>query len=138
MKLDAFFFGVIPTAESLDLHDVAVKKSEIEVNEILMRLFFDIAVQGYQEAMLAAEKLGQKVIYGLEAYFVNDTAGVISGDYSGSFEDEMIVFDIETTGMSNQNDKIIEIGAVKIKGGEVLERYNTFVNGFLPVADISM
>ena len=90
-------------------------------------------VQGYQEAMLAAEKLGQKVIYGLEAYFVNDTAGVISGDYSGSFEDEMIVFDIETTGLSPSTCKITEIGAVRIRGGEVLERFDTFVDPEMPI-----
>ncbi len=85
-------------------------------------------VQGYPEAMIAAEKCGMKVIYGLEAYFVNDTATAVNGNYEGGFDDEFIVFDIETTGLSPVNCKIIEIGAVKIKGGRVLERYNTFVD----------
>ncbi len=85
-------------------------------------------VQGFPEAMIASEKCGMKVIYGMEAYFVNDTASALKGVYQGTFEDEFIVFDIETTGLSPANCKITEIGAVKIKNGEVLERYNSFVN----------
>ena len=86
-------------------------------------------VQGFPEAMLAAEKCGMKVIYGMEAYFVNDTAGAAVGNYNGiSFSDEMIVFDIETTGLSVDDCKIIEIGAVKIKNGEIIDEFNSFVN----------
>ena len=85
-------------------------------------------VQGFPEAMLAAQKCGMKVIYGLEAYFVNDTATAINGNYTGGFDDEFVVFDIETTGLSPVNCKIIEIGAVRIKGGKVLQKYNTFVD----------
>ena len=85
-------------------------------------------VQGFPEAMIAADKTGMKVIYGMEAYFVNDTASAIYGNYDGGFEDEFVVFDIETTGLSPITCKITEIGAVKVKGGEVLEVYNTFVN----------
>ncbi len=91
-------------------------------------------VQGYQEAMLASEKLGMKVIYGLEAYFVDDTARAVYGKGDSTFEDdEYIVFDIETTGFSFQNDGITEIGAVRVKNGEVLERFNTFVNPGKPI-----
>ncbi len=90
-------------------------------------------VQGFQDAMLASEKLGQKVIYGMEAYFVNDTASALSGKYAGSFSDEFVVFDIETTGLSSSNCGITEIGAVKVKSGEVLERYNSFVNPEMPI-----
>ncbi len=87
-------------------------------------------VQAYQSAMLAAEKLSQKVIYGVEAYFVNDTASSVYGKTTPTdrFDDEMIVFDIETTGLSPITCKITEIGAVKIKGGEILEEFNTFVD----------
>ena len=90
-------------------------------------------VQGYQDAMLASEKLEQKVIYGMEAYFVNDTASALSGEYKGGFDDEFVVFDIETTGLSNESCGITEIGAVRVKNGEVLERYNTFVNPEMPI-----
>ncbi len=89
--------------------------------------------QGYQEAMLASEKTGQKVIYGLEAYFVNDTAGAIYGAYNDDFHAETIVFDIETTGLSVQNCKITEIGAVKIKNGKIIDMFNTFVNPEVPI-----
>ena len=90
-------------------------------------------VQGFPEAMIAADKTGMKVIYGMEAYFVNDTASAVYGSYEGDFSDEFVVFDIETTGLSPLNCKITEIGAVKIKNGEVLETYNTFVNPQCPI-----
>ncbi len=85
-------------------------------------------VQAFPEAMIAAEKCGMKVIYGMEAYFVNSSSSALYGEYEGEFEDEFVVFDIETTGLSPLNCKITEIGAVKIQGSRVIERYNTFVN----------
>ena len=92
-------------------------------------------VQGYQDAMLASEKIGQKVIYGCEAYFVNDTAGALYGIYNEDFDAETVVFDIETTGLSVQNCRITEIGAVKIKNSEVIERFNTFVDPEMPIPE---
>ena len=85
--------------------------------------------------MLAAEKVGQKIIYGIEAYFVNDTAGALYGTYNEDFDAETIVFDIETTGLSVKNCKITEIGAVKIKDGEVIDVFNTFVNPEIPIPE---
>ena len=90
-------------------------------------------VQGFPEAMIAADKNEMKVIYGMEAYFVNDTASAINGNYEGEFGDEFIVFDLETTGLNAAHCKIIEIGAVKIAGGKVLEKYDVFVD---PECDI--
>ena len=92
-------------------------------------------VQGFPEAMLASDKTGMKVIYGMEAYFVNNTASAVYGKYSGEFTDEMVVFDIETTGLSKNDCKITEIGAVKIKNGEIIDRYNTFVNPQCPIPE---
>ncbi len=92
-------------------------------------------VQGYQEAMKAAGKLGMKVIYGMEAYFVNDEAKAIYGDNGTSFEDEFIVFDIETTGLSPLNSKITEIGAVLVKKDEVISVFNTFVDPEVPIPE---
>ena len=92
-------------------------------------------VQGFPEAMIAAEKNDMKVIYGMEAYFVNDEASALYGDYNGEYSDELIVFDIETTGLHKNTCKITEIGAVKIKNGEVIERYNTFVNPQCPIPE---
>ena len=98
-------------------------------------------VQAFPDAMLAVEKAAKgtdfKVIYGMEAYFVNNTAGAIAGKYNPDLHAECVVFDIETTGLSVQNCKITEIGAVKIKNGEVLGRFNTFVDPEVPIpADI--
>ena len=92
-------------------------------------------VQSFPEMMLAAEKTDLKVIYGMEAYFVDDTAKALFGAGNGRFEDESIVFDIETTGLSNLKDKITEIGAVRIKNGEVLDRFNTFVDPECPIPE---
>ena len=107
--------------------DVAVKKAH-EWGHRAVAITDHGNVQAYQMAMLAAEKLGMKVLYGMEAYFVNDKTSAVTGDYKGTFNDEFVVFDIETTGLSVLTSQIIEIGAVKIKGGAVLERFNEFVN----------
>ncbi len=92
-------------------------------------------VQAFPEAMLAAEKCGMKVIYGMEAYFVNDTASALTGEYHGKFTDEMIVFDIETTGLSPIHCKIIEIGAVKVKNGEIIDVFDTYVDPEGPIPE---
>ena len=94
-------------------------------------------VQAYPEIMLAYEKSGNtdlKILYGIEAYYVNDTERCVFGSKYPGFDDEMIVFDLETTGLSNRTCKIIEIGAVKIKGGEIIEEFNMFVD---PECEIS-
>ena len=94
-------------------------------------------VQGFQKAMLAAEKTGMKVLYGVEAYFVDDTAKAIYGNDKISFEDEFVAFDIETTGLSPLSCKITEIGAVLVKKNEVIATFQTFVDPETPIpADI--
>ena len=92
-------------------------------------------VQSFPEVMLAVEKkkADLKVLYGIEAYFVNDTARAMYGAEYPSFDDEMVVFDLETTGLNATNNKITEIGAVKIKGGEVIDVFNTFVDPEMPI-----
>jgi len=97
-------------------------------------------VQGFPEAMLALDGIQKdgkemKVLYGMEAYFVNNTSGVVSGTCDPDFGAECVVFDIETTGLSVRNCKITEIGAVKIKNGKVLDRFNTFVNPEVPIPE---
>ncbi|MBR2987295.1 MAG: PHP domain-containing protein [Clostridia bacterium] len=92
-------------------------------------------VQSYPIIMDTAEKIGMKVLYGMEAYFVDDAARAVFGKRDYRFDsDELIVFDLETTGLSPLTCKITEIGAVKIKNGEVLESFNTFVDpeGHIP------
>lgn len=91
-------------------------------------------LQAFPEAMIASEKQGVKVIYGVEAYFVNDTAGAVYGEAT-DFDAEFIVFDIETTGLSNLNDKIIEIGAVRIANGKICETFGTYVDPDTSIPD---
>ena len=93
-------------------------------------------VQAFPEIMLAHEKSGSdlKVLYGIEAYYVNDTERCVFGSEYPEFDDEMIVFDLETTGLSNRTCKIIEIGAVKIKSGRVIDTFDSFVD---PECEIS-
>ena len=94
-------------------------------------------VQAFPEVMLALEKSKSdlKILYGTEAYFVNDTAKCIFGRNYPAFSDEMVVFDIETTGLSNRTCKIIEIGAVKIKAGKVIDKFNIFVDPECPIPE---
>lgn len=72
-------------------------------------------VQAYPEIMEVANKQGIKPIYGCEFYITEDTQEHIKVRKTADFNDEYVVFDIETTGFSNKNDAITEIGAVKIK-----------------------
>ncbi len=74
-----------------------------------------------------------KVIYGVEGYLVDDLNPLVSGDKGQLLSDEIVVFDIETTGFSPVNDRIIEIGAVKVKDGKVKERFSSFVNPERPI-----
>ena len=71
-----------------------------------------------------------KILYGVEGYFVNnlDDRIVVHGDQDQSFADEIVCFDIETTGLKVATEAITEIGAVVLKNGEVTERFQTFVN----------
>ena len=85
-------------------------------------------VQGFPPAMKTAEKIGMKVIYGMEAYFVNDTALPIYGEAKQRFDGEFCVFDLETTGLSRISDQITEIGAVIVKNGEIVDTYSSLVN----------
>lgn len=85
-------------------------------------------VQAYPEAYEASKKYGIKVIYGMEGYFVNDGVPIVYNPRSISFEDEFVVFDIETTGLSAKHDRITEIGAVKIRNGKIVEEFSELIN----------
>ncbi len=71
-----------------------------------------------------------KILYGCEGYYVNDVDDKIAihGTQDCSFDDEFVAFDLETTGLSPKSDKIIEIGAVIMKNGKEISRYQTFVD----------
>ncbi len=76
-----------------------------------------------------------KVLYGCEGYFVNDVDDriVVHGDRDMEFRDAYVAFDLETTGLSSQDDRIIEIGAVLMKDGQELDRFQTFVDPERPL-----
>ena len=74
-----------------------------------------------------------KVIYGVEAYLVDDLHEIATGDKGQSFDQDFVVFDIETTGFSPVENRIIEIGAVKVCGGKIVDRFSAFVNPEVPI-----
>lgn len=85
-------------------------------------------VQAYPEAISAAKKHGIKVIYGIEGYIMNDGSPLVLNCNDETLDDTYVIFDIETTGLSFKHDKITEIGAVKIKGGEIIDKFSALVN----------
>ena len=89
--------------------------------------------QAFPEAMNTAAATGIKVIYGVEGYFVNDMVPIVTGREDTPFDGEFIVFDIETTGFNAQDDRITEIGAVRVKSGKILDSFDTFANPEMPI-----
>lgn len=93
-------------------------------------------VQGFPEAMTTAAKLKDfKVIYGCEAYVVNDLnpPRIMNGADNRSMQDELIIFDVETTGLSPEHDRLTEIGAVKLRNMQIVDSFDTFVNPGRPI-----
>lgn len=74
-----------------------------------------------------------KIIYGCEGYLVDDYQKTIENDKNYDFSVPFVVFDLETTGFSSEKNRIIEIGAVKILNGEIVDRFSTFVNPQVPI-----
>ena len=97
-------------------------------------------VQAYPDAYEALDSANKKygsntkLIYGLEAYMVNDFCYVgEDGPLS-----EFVVFDVETTGLDKREDRLIEIGACVLRNGEIVEEFNTFVNPGRPISRSSV
>lgn len=94
--------------------------------------------QAFPDAMKAADKINKdeekiKIIYGVEAYFMDDLVESVKGDADTGFDGTFICFDIETTGLSAARDKITEIGAVKIENGVITDTFSTFANPEMPI-----
>jgi DNA polymerase-3 subunit alpha (Gram-positive type) len=91
-------------------------------------------VQSFTDASHALEKGDDfKIIYGCEAYLVDDLKNIVENDKGQTLNDSFVVFDIETTGFGPVKDAIIEIGAVKVIDGKITEKYSTFVNPDRPI-----
>lgn len=94
--------------------------------------------QAFPDAMKAADKINKdeekiKIIYGVEAYFMDDLVESVKGDADTGFDGTFICFDIETTGLSAARDKITEIGAVKVENGVIIDTFSTFANPEMPI-----
>ncbi len=94
-------------------------------------------VQGFTDANHYIETLDKedpfKIIYGMEAYLVDDLKDVAVHEEGQTLEGTFVVFDLETTGFSPIQDKIIEIGAVKVENGKITDKFSTFVNPKIPI-----
>lgn len=90
-------------------------------------------VQAFPDAQIAAKKNKIKVLYGVEGYLVDDGIPLALNEKGQSLDDTYVVFDLETTGFSPKNDKIIEIGAVKVKNGKIIDSFSEFVNPRRPI-----
>ncbi len=91
-------------------------------------------VQSFTEAAHCLDKDDDfKIIYGMEGYLVDDVKDIVENDKGQSLDDACVVFDIETTGFSATRDRIIEIGAVKVIEGKIVDKYSTFVNPDIPI-----
>ena len=94
--------------------------------------------QAFPDAMKAADKINKdeekiKIIYGVEAYFMDDLVESVKGGADTGFDGTFICFDIETTGLSAARDKITEIGAVKVENGVITDTFSTFANPEMPI-----
>ncbi len=97
-------------------------------------------LQAFPDAMNAANKIKKsggdiKIIYGVEAYYVNDSVQVVTGNSKEKLEGSFVVFDVETTGLSANTCRLTEIGAVRVENGVITEKFNTFVDPEMPISE---
>lgn len=90
-------------------------------------------VQAFPTALKASKGKDIKIIYGVEAYYVDDTMPGVYGSDDRKLTDEFVIFDLETTGLRAGVCGITEIGAVRVRGGEVVEEFDIFVNPEMPI-----
>ncbi len=92
-------------------------------------------VQAFTEAAKIVGKDDDfKILYGMEAYLVDDLVSPVKNTNGQNFNEKFVVFDLETTGFSPDKNQIIEIGAVKIENGEITDRFSSFVNPGVPIS----
>ena len=91
-------------------------------------------VQSFPDANHALDKGDTfKILYGVEGYLVDDLKQPVENSRGQKLSETYVVFDLETTGLSSKHDRIIEIGAVKVKDGVITDKYSTFVNPRIPI-----
>ena len=91
---------------------------------------FHVVANPNKAPKVAGTEVPIKVLYGCEGYYVNDVDDriVVHGTRDMTFDEPYVAFDLETTGLSSREDKIIEIGAVLMQNGQELDRFQTFVD----------
>lgn len=95
--------------------------------------------QAYPEAYAAGKKHGVKILYGLEAYLVDDGVPVAyNPEHMELTEATYVVFDVETTGLSAVYDTIIELAAVKMYKGNVIDTFEAFINPGHPLSPFTI
>ena len=97
-------------------------------------------VQAFPDALKTVDSLREKgkdikVLYGCEGYMVNDMGSIVRNGKNESLDSEYVVFDIETTGLKRETDRIIEIGAVKVINGKITDKFSTFINPDMPIPE---
>ncbi len=85
-------------------------------------------LQAYPELQRAAKGKDIKIVYGMEGFMIDTDTNIVTGSKDQSFEDEIVFFDLETTGTSIYKDKVIEIAAAVLKDGEITQTFQRFVN----------
>ena len=116
----------IPSAEQAIMRAVSYGHNAVAITD-------HGSVQAFPDARAALKKARSikpdfKVIYGCEIYYVDDSANIIVGSSDISVRGNVVCFDLETTGLDSENDRIIEIGACRYEDGQITEVFNTFVD----------
>ena len=91
--------------------------------------------QAFPDMWKAGRKYGVKILYGIEAYYADDTETgcAVRGESALPLTGEFVAFDVETTGLNAQTDRLTEIGAVIFSGDRIGETFDTFVNPGMPI-----
>ncbi|WP_300408074.1 PolC-type DNA polymerase III [Lagierella sp.] len=84
--------------------------------------------QGFPEISEAVNGKNIRALYGIEGKILKDNLRVVTDFHKTFNNDSFVVFDIETTGFSKVRDRIIEIGAVKVKDGKIVDEFNQLIN----------
>lgn len=90
-------------------------------------------IQAFPEAYEAGQKYGIKIIYGVEAYLINDIKPIVENPNDKDFNQTFIVLDIETTGLDSKNNELTEVGAVKVVNKKIVDSFHCFVNPQMPI-----
>ncbi len=85
-------------------------------------------IQAFPEFQRLSKGKNLNIIYGVEAYMVDTSTQITIGSKNQDLDDEFVFFDLETTGTSIYDDKVIEIAAVRVKEGEIVDEYQTYIN----------